>query len=92
MEIKYPFNGKDFKDPKTAFLLHSINGIKDGDGNFYLDENYLYCFQGETYTAAAGLNISEFVTYTSKGIHAVIIHFNANFWETVVIKVLMFYC
>lgn len=61
-------------------------------GTSYADENCLHCFQGETYTARAGLNISEFVNDTIKGIHAVIIHFNANFWGTVVIRVLKFCC
>ena len=90
VEIKCPFNGKDL-DPKTAFLLPSVGGVKDENGNFYLDENHLYYFQVQTYMAVSGFNTCDFVTYTSKGIHVVTVNFNANFWETVVTKVYKFY-
>ena len=86
VENKCPFNGKDL-DPKTAFLSPSVGGVKDEDGNFYLDENHLHYFQVQTYMAVSGFNTCDFVTYTNKAIHVVTVNFNANFWETVVTKV-----
>ena len=91
VEIKCPFNGKDL-DPKIAFLLPSVGGTKDANGNFYLNENHLHYFQVATYMAVSGCNTCDFVIYTSKGIHVVTINFNPNFWETVVTKVYKFYC
>ena len=91
VEFKCPFNGKDL-DPKNAFLLPSVGGVKDKDGNFSLDNNHLHYFQVQTYMAVSGYNTCEFVTYTSKGIHVVKVNFNADFWKTVVTKVNKFYC
>ena len=31
--------------PKTAFLSTNVGGVKDEDGNFYLDENHLHYFK-----------------------------------------------
>ena len=91
VEFKCPFNGKDL-DPKNAFLLPSVGGVKDKDGNFSLDNKHLHYFQVQTYMAVSGYNTCEFVTYTSKGIHVVKVNFNADFWKTVVTKVNKFYC
>lgn len=43
VEIKCLFKGKDF-DFKVVFLLFSVGGKKDKDGNYFFDENYLYYF------------------------------------------------
>ena len=40
--------------------------------------------------AVSGYNTCEFQTYTSKGIHVVKVNFNADFWKTVLTKVISF--
>ena len=84
VKFKCPFNGKDL-DPKNAFLLPSVGGVKDKD-------NHLHYFQVHTYMAVSDYNTCEFVTYTSTGVHVVKINFNADFWKTVVTKINKFYC
>ena len=91
VEIKCPFKGKDL-DPKIAFLLPTVGGKKDENGNVFLDKNHLHYFQVQTGMAVAGLKTCDFVTHTSKGIFIVTITFNDKFWVTVVATVYKFYC
>ena len=91
VEIKCPFKGKDL-DPKNAFLLPTVGGKKDENGNVFLDKNHLHYFQVQTGMAVAGLKTCDFVTHTSKGIFIVTITFNDKFWVTVVATVYKFYC
>ena len=65
--------------------------MKDEDGNFYLNQKHLHYFQVQTYMAVSRYNTCDFVTYTSKSIHAVAISFNASFWKTVLTKLSKFY-
>ena len=90
VECKCPFNGKDM-DPKTAFLLDSVGWIQTKDGKQQLHQNHLHYFQVHTGMAGAGLKKSDFVIYTSKGIHVVEIPFNNKYGESVVAKVKSFY-
>lgn len=78
-------------DPKTAFLLDSVGWIQTKDGKQQLHHNHLHYFQVHTGMAGAGLKKSDFVIYTSKGIHVVEIPFNNKFGESVVAKVKSFY-
>lgn len=57
VEFKCPFSGNDL-DPKNAFLLPSVGGVKDKDGNFSLDNNHWNYFQVQTYMAVSGYNIT----------------------------------
>ena len=91
VEIKCPFK-ENYLDPKVAFLLPSVGGKKDTDGQYFLDENHLHYFQVQTGMAVSGLKTCDFFTYTSKGIFVVKINFNANFWENIVATVYKFYC
>ena len=53
-------------DPKIAFLLPSVGGAKDEDGNFYLDEKHLHYFKVQTNIEVSSCNTCAFATYTSK--------------------------
>ena len=41
--------------------------------------------------AVTGLSVCDFVTYTNKGIHVVQIHFDQEFWNTILAEALLFY-
>ena len=43
VEIKCPFKGNDL-DPKIAFLLPTVGGKKDENGNVFLDKKSLTLF------------------------------------------------
>ena len=43
VEIKCPFKGKDL-DPKIAFLLPTVGGKKDENGNVFLDKKSFTLF------------------------------------------------
>ena len=78
VEIKCPFKGKDL-DPKIAFLLPTVSGKKDENGNFFLDKNSQHYPQVETDMVFSGLKSCDFVTYTSKGIFILTNNFNDKF-------------
>ena len=90
-EIKCPFKGRDL-DLKIAFLLPTVGGKEDENGNFFFDKNHLHYFQVQIGMAISGFKTCHFVTNTSKGIFIVTINFNDKFWETVVATVYKFYC
>ena len=65
-EIKCPFKGKDF-DPKIAFLLPTVGGKNDKNGNVFLDKNHLHYFQVQTGMAVAGLKLVILLSIQVKG-------------------------
>ena len=90
LEIKCPFKGADI-DPKEAFLLDTIGGNIDKDGNYFLKTTHIHYFQIQTGMAVCGLKKCDFVVFTSKGIYVINIDFDEAFWNSTVNTVKTFY-
>ena len=88
MEIKCPFKGYNM-GPKDAFLLDTVSGKVENNGNYL--KIHLYYFQVQTGTAVCNLTQCDFIVFTIKGIHIVKVSFDKDFWNSIIDTVKTFY-
>ena len=78
-------------DPKDAFLLDTVGGKVENNGNYYLKKNYLYYFQVQTAMTVCNLTHCDFIVFTIKGINIVKVSFDEDFWNSIIATVKTFY-
>ena len=90
IEIKCPFKGYNM-DPKDTFLLDTVGGKVNNNGNYYLKKSHLYYFQVQAGMAVCNLTQCDFIVFTIKGIHIVKVSFDEDFWNSIIGTVKTFY-
>ena len=77
-------------DPKEAFLTKEIGGVKLGE-TYSLKPNSKYYYQVQMALFVTGLDKSDFVVWTNKGIYCVEVLVDKRFMQLVLLKLEKFW-